>query len=58
MYEIGKQRLDGKYNVWRNESIGLHSWYWQIVDVCSNLDEAKRFISRKHAIKARREKKK
>lgn len=40
MYEIGKKRPDGKYNIWKKTQIGPHHWDWIIEFICDSYAEA------------------
>lgn len=48
MYEVGKKRLDGKYNVWNRVQIANNYWDWVIVSVCDSFNEALEFASAKN----------
>ena len=44
MLEIGKQRIDGKYNVWK-----MRHGQWSVVAVCLDEAEANAFIENRKA---------
>jgi hypothetical protein len=44
MYEIGKKRPDGKYNIWKRCQVLKFHWDWIIDCVCDDLDEAKEYV--------------
>lgn len=39
MFEVGKPRTDGKYNVWHKRMIN-NRWEWVVVEVCDSYPEA------------------
>lgn len=48
MYEIGKPRLDGKFNIWEKVQLDKFYWDWVIVSVCESSSEAAEFASNKN----------
>lgn len=56
MYEVGKPRLDGKYNVWRKTSTSDFQWEWQVVGVYDSHSCAQTYADMKNQNKARRQK--
>lgn len=46
MYEIGKKRPDGKFNIWKKIQIGYY-WEWVVEIVCDSLKEATDYVSLK-----------
>lgn len=44
MYEVGKKRPDGKFNIWGKERIKESHWEWVIVEVLDDAKEAKAFV--------------
>lgn len=40
MYEVGKERLDGKFNIWKRAQVIPNHWDWIIVEVCYSQEEA------------------
>lgn len=46
MYEIGKKREDGKFNIWKKIQVGYY-WDWVIEVVCDSLEEAILYTKRK-----------
>lgn len=46
MYEVGKERSDGKFNVWRSVE-----GRWEIVDIFADWDEALEYATYKNQSK-------
>ena len=53
-YELGKERPDGKFNVWRKALIDNDRFEWVIVNVCDDLDDANDFLATRRAYRVRR----
>lgn len=54
MYEVGKKRLDGKYNVWQKILLDKYWWEWVVVGVFDSLPLATEFAATKNYNKFRR----
>ena len=53
MYEVGKKRQDGKYNIWKRIQLG-HYWEWIIDTVQDDIKEAMEYAARKNQAAARK----
>lgn len=54
VYEIGKERPDGKYNVWCRAQIKPQHWEWVIDRVCVSLEEAQAYVAGTKPVKTER----
>jgi hypothetical protein len=54
MYEVGKKRPDGKFNVWKSVTIDDYHQQWVVADVCDDYEDALAFASKKNHNKQRR----
>ena len=53
MYEIGKKRPDGKFNIWTKVQLG-HYWEWVVDMVCDSIEEAIEYTLKKNKARAKR----